>query len=617
MREFDQKYLWDFEKTSLFDGLNNPMIEHFSGGYYHLAREVIQNSIDAPDDIKKPVRVVFTQEFIPLKFFPGIKRFKEILELCNRSWDKNPEVQEFITKAQNVIGKEQIPLLKISDYNTIGLQGQDDDMSGGWFSLVKSRGASSKRTGEGGSFGIGKGAAFKTSPLRTVFYSTYSKDGFRKFQGIAELVTFKDQEGPRRGTGSFGSRNYGSIKNPSDIPEFFLRKETGLDIYIAGATLDNNQSDELVKSVLRNFWYAIYRNELIVEVADEVISKETLENLLVEHFEDQPTKDHIEPVGNPLTYYEAVAKGKRFETDLPILGKVLFYFYKTSEHLNHVAMIRKSHMIIYSKQYRHPDAFAGVFICDNKDGNTELRKMEPPAHDKWDPERNEQNGYQIIEEIVNWIRGKLKELREIQSSGFQEVPGLSKYLPFNDESQNGDNGNNETQEIESEEETASLMQKENVFESFPVINPYEISVLNTPEKGMGGDGTVIRRKKKKIKTKKKRTGGGSGNTPSVRPTPVQGRSYLLERKGDIHKYAVVLNPSETIKCSLKLRAVGEDAEEPIVIRSAEDEENQALRFNNNTVSLVRLEAGKKKKVFVELDSAFKLSLKIQINDLQQ
>ncbi|MGR3303100.1 MAG: hypothetical protein ACUZ8I_11425 [Candidatus Scalindua sp.] len=617
MREFDPKFFWDFEKSNLFDGFNNPMIEHFSGGYYHLAREIIQNSIDARDNQNQPVRVDFKKESIPTKFFPGVDRYLEILNLCRDNWATNPEVQNFFNEAIDKIKNENIDFLKISDYNTTGLKGQDSDMKGNWFLLIKSRGASSKRTGEGGSFGIGKGAAFKTSSLRTVFYSTYSKDGFKKFQGIAELVTFKENESPRRGTGSFGSQNYGSINNPVEIPEFFQRKVMGLDIYISGSTLIESQTEELIKSILRNFWYAIYRNELIAIVDNIEVSRDSLEELLIQYFEDKPTKDHIEPVGNPLTYYEAVIKGHPYETELPIIGKVLFYFYKTSEHLNHVAMIRKSHMVIYSKPYRHPDAFAGVFICDNEVGNSELQKMEPPAHDKWDPERNIKNGNTIIEGIGNWIRTTLKDLREIQSQGFQEIPDLARYLPFDDEPGKDIGGNTVTKDVETDEETASLRQKKSIFESFPVINPYSVSILNSPNSGFGGDGTVIRSRRRKIKSKKKRKGGGSGSTPASLKTSIQARTYLVDDgNNSILKYAVILHPKQDIKCSVKLSAVGEEGTEEISFISAKDSENQDLRFNNNTISLLILEKDQKKKIFVEIESKFKVSLKIQVNDLQ-
>ncbi len=74
--------------------------------------------------------------------------------------------------------------------------------------------------------------------------------------------------------------------------------------------------------------------------------------------------------------------GKR---KLPILGDCSFYFRQIELHMNYVAMIRASHMVIYSRPFIFPGNYAAVFICDDELGNKLLRKMEPPEHDKWEP----------------------------------------------------------------------------------------------------------------------------------------------------------------------------------------------------------------------------------------
>ena len=83
------------------------------------------------------------------------------------------------------------------------------------------------------------------------------------------------------------------------------------------------------------------------------------------------------------------------------------------------------------------------------------------------------------------------------------------------------------------------------------------------------------------------------------------------------KYTLIIHPTEDIKCSLKLMAVGEEGEEQIQFLSVKDSENKDLRFKNNTISLVNLESGKPKKIKVEFESKFKVSLKVHVNDLQQ
>ena len=171
----------------------------------------------------------------------------------------------------------------------------------------------------------------------------------------------------------------------------FYRKETGTDIYISGYKNNEGWETDLIRSVLRNFWYAIFKNELNVIIESKEINSSNLESYLTSNFGTEAYRDDVKPIGNPLQYYLTVNRGKYFSSSLPILGEVSFYFMRKAidEYLNHVAMIRKSSAwVIFSRLFRFPGIYAGVFICDNNLGNQELRKMEPPAHDEWIPNRN-------------------------------------------------------------------------------------------------------------------------------------------------------------------------------------------------------------------------------------
>ena len=84
-----------------------------------------------------------------------------------------------------------------------------------------------------------------------------------------------------------------------------------------------------------------------------------------------------------------------------------------------------------------PAPFAGVFICDDETGNALLRSMEPPAHDKWDPERNKDRGQEITDELISWIRGCLSSMKQLKQGGVLEIPELQKYLPYEDGNEEG------------------------------------------------------------------------------------------------------------------------------------------------------------------------------------
>ncbi len=610
---------WEFASTGggREDGIHNSMIEHFAGNYnYSLAREIIQNSLDAKQEgSADPVTVVFKLEEFTKNQFPGYSELLEVLNACKEYYKSDNDTQEFIEKALQCIGEDTIPFLKISDFNTKGLLGADDDKKGGWYNLVKSTGASSKSESQGGSFGIGKGAPFAASNLRVVFYSTLKGDGFTKFQGIAELVSHEVNKDIKRGVGSFG-RSQNSLFNPKDIPEKFRRKEkTGTDIFIAGYKNEKGWQRNLVQSVLRNFWYAISKKDLIVKIEDQEISSITLEKLLVDNFLNEKFKDEVKPKGNPLQYYKAFKEGKEFVGKLKSVGEVKFYFYQTEEHLNHVAMLRNSHMVIYSRRFNFPGNYAGVFICDDEEGSRILRKMEPPAHDEWIPERNKERGAKTMDEITSFIRDCLDQMKITKTSGILDIPELYKYLPYDDgeETGNGARGSKYTGE-ESEEESSKMIQKREVFNEPSVIQPYKVTVINSPDTGNGdgaGSGSSGGGK-----GGSSGSGGQGGKRRSFKREEVETRSFLLNKKDHLLEYAVLIKSKIKAKCNLKLTAVGEEGSEKIKITKVIDSSGHTPHFNGNSIHSIPLEKNKDTKLIVTIESSIKYSLKIEIYDLQ-
>lgn len=613
---------WEFPTTGggPDDGIHNPMIEYFVGNYnYSLAREIIQNSIDAKS--KKadgPVRVVFRLEHFTQQDFPNLSELQLILEDCRQYWAGNPDTVEFLEKAILCSKQKSIPVLKISDYNTKGLSGNDDDKNSSWYNLIKSRGSSFKTSGEGGSFGIGKGAPFAASDLRTVFYVTQDEKRFNIFQGIAELVshTNRADNDRKRGVGTFG---YGkeSVRDLNIELHKFWRKETGTDIYIAGYKIEKNWEEELVKSILRNFWYAIYVNDLQVEVEKIVINQSNIGDTLAKYFLGEDFKDHVKPLGNPLQYYKAVIEGTVFETTLPTAGKVKFWFNEIEDHMNYTAMMRMSHMVIYSKRFHYPGNFSGVFLCDNTDGNRELRKMEPPAHDEWIPERNREKGKKIIEEIEDFVRSCISSMKKTKESGILEIPDLHKYLPFDEGTEDGDNiGNQKYSGQETDEETASKIQKREVFDIPSVISPQKITVINKPSKAGSDDGYRIPTGGGIVKKKKKR-GSGDDDGKGMKTYAMKIRTFCTNNTDDEADYKIIIRNVQSIKRGiLKLYAVGEEQEEKVEIVDVYDDAKAKYAFTGNKVQNLSLDANSVRTFHVKILTKIKLSLKAELNELQ-
>lgn len=177
-------------------GIGEAGIETFRGSPYRsLAREICQNSMDARIDNKNPVIIEFSSFSIPTKNIPGYDNLHEAIKSCLNFWTEqdNKKTIDFFNKAKTTIEHPTIDVLRISDFNTTGLQGSDKEFNTPWHNLVKASGVSGKEGSAGGSFGIGKAAPFVCSDIRTLFYATKDIDGLSAFQGIAKLVSFREK----------------------------------------------------------------------------------------------------------------------------------------------------------------------------------------------------------------------------------------------------------------------------------------------------------------------------------------------------------------------------------------------------------------------------------------
>ena len=188
---------WWFPPTNggRIDGFNDPGIAHFSGSpLSSLARETIQNSLDARKSAEEPVSVSF--ELIELSTdHIGGSELLSAVSSCRREADGDPKAEPALLAMEKMLGRDRIPCLRVSDRNTTGLNGRH------WRALVKMQGMSFKNAelqGAGGSHGIGKYAPFTVSVLRTVFYWTsYRKNGgeIEQFQGKSVLMSHDNAQG--------------------------------------------------------------------------------------------------------------------------------------------------------------------------------------------------------------------------------------------------------------------------------------------------------------------------------------------------------------------------------------------------------------------------------------
>ena len=278
------------ESVSLI-GINEGNIETFKNTpMLSLTKEELQNSTDGRDETNdKPVIVEFSDFYLAAKDIPDYHALMSVFTQERDFWDKFAErdkkAVEFFDNAISLLSQEKIRCLRISDSNTTGLLGVDKEYSSAWNNLVVNTNVSDKPGDAGGSFGIGKNAAFASSHLRLVFYNTINQDNERAFQGVLKLPSYKHDGNNYVGTAFYSLRgtNQKPIRESLSLDPAFTRTEAGMDKYIIGFGEDlesKGLQDAIIIASIQNFLYSFYTGKLIVKYNDMIVDQEHLQAII-------------------------------------------------------------------------------------------------------------------------------------------------------------------------------------------------------------------------------------------------------------------------------------------------------------------------------------------------
>ena len=382
------------------DGINDAGIETFSSkAEVANIREVIQNSIDQiSDEAQKsnlPVIVEFEDFYIEPTSFPGYEDFSEILDKCIESSKNNDMVKKFFNQSKELLNKE-IRVLRISDYNTTGLEGaEDDNRSKSWHNLIKSKGHSNKNMSSGGSFGIGKSAPFTCSGLRTVFYASKVED-IESYVGVARLISFEDETGLTLGTGYYTENELlRAILEPFCLSGF-KRTTNGTDIYIMGYDGEEDLEKVIKETTLENFFVTIYKNKLKVRYKELEINSDNLG----QYISELDDKDFLEtkiyydmlnsyPTSDDEDEKRIVLDSNEFGKKYGILdGEATLLLRKADDLNRRILMTRKPGMSLFLQGgISGSISFTGLLLIEGDKMNSIFKNMEVPAHDAWKPEK--------------------------------------------------------------------------------------------------------------------------------------------------------------------------------------------------------------------------------------
>lgn len=380
---------WNFPNSNhgKVSGISEAGIETFKGSLYSsLAREICQNSLDASVSDSRPVIVEFDLKELNLKRDKRIEELEEIFQKCKQFWN-DKKTLNFLNKAIKTLEEEKIRVLRISDFNTTGLTGSDKIRNSCWQNLVKASGVSDKTSTSGGSFGIGKSAPFACSDLRVIFYSTLDINNVKAFQGVANIVSFyQDEESQTdkdwtQGTGYYGIKDDNSPINDVFSFDDYIRKTSGTDIFIIGFMKEDNWKDEIIKAILEGYLISILRGKLIVKIDGDEIKKETL-SFFMEKYKDEIVLTY--------NYYQVLISGiSPIVYEFENLGKLKFYLEIKKDLKRSILMARSNGMKIFDKKgISSFIQFAGVCILEDEKINAYFREMETPQHNNWEPDRH-------------------------------------------------------------------------------------------------------------------------------------------------------------------------------------------------------------------------------------
>ncbi len=406
----------------------------------NLVREILQNSLDNPagKDQREPVIVEFQKISLQRSAIPGMEDLTDHLTACEKAArDAAPHHLEEIRQARKESQSSTLDVLQISDQFTSGMSGGADSVcseNSPFFNYIKTEGESGGDQTRGGSHGLGKNAPLVQSQVRTIFACTRFKEkGTLKtlLQGRCQLRTRKNASGELlAATGYGGDKDFQPLQQVPEEFNWLDRSEQGTTISVIGWIGEKNWDQLIIAYAITNFFAAFKRDKLILTVGKHTVSAENLMSFLdnkalkdkfIQHDKSGNNEDEWELAKwfvNCLDQDEDEEKGI-FNNDFQGAGKIgsgKLTLCVAEGAPQKVAFIRSNILItsyipgFYKRVPGSLSDFVGIYECRNETGSSLLRKMEPPQHDKLDPDflpfQDRQQGGRDLENLGK----KLKDL---------------------------------------------------------------------------------------------------------------------------------------------------------------------------------------------------------------
>lgn len=642
---------WYFPSTKGGDlkSFSNPGLETFRDNPVEsLVREVCQNSLDAILDNEQPVIVEFKR--FNSDYFPGRDELIDSFIKAKLTWENaNKKNVKFIENALDYLSKDEISYLRISDFNTCGLEGAllKNNRGTPWSTLIKETGSSNKDGDAGGSFGIGKHAPFLVSDLRTLFYSSYAIDEAKSYVGVSDIMSFEDGEQITIGKGYYtNSHESTAIPNLLNLDPSFQREEYGTDIYVSAFHPNEGWEEKMKEAVLLNFFVTIFENKLIVRINDYEINCHNIKEL-IDDLDEQKNKKFFDLKH----YYDLLINEKTIKKMYPEkhysndIIKIVFVpeeaelLIKFGEGLNRrILLTRKNGMRIKEQgHFKSGISFTGLLLMKGKNMNSIFKEMENPAHNDWIPDRYEQApelAEKIYKDLRNFMRESVYEEFQQTTKDVVDAYGLSDFLP----NTNGiDNGNDPRQSLTPSVKDVDLKPID-VFASKnkPKGNTSTVDDNSTGEFDLDYDSEGTRGNEpfeyEEIGSKvngigygeygiDENTQGTIGQKPKVyynnREVPIHLRYVATDKKNGKY-YFEILPKANVQKGILQFEIIGEQKNEKLRIKNAsiENDRSQIDDIKENRIYFFMNQVQFPIKLNVEIDYTYYCAIEVKLYEDQ-